>query len=70
MSARAPSLGPALYRALDGVTDLACIITHVEGFEVVVTVFPPMGRPDYYSRIKFDPQAGPQSAKPGTCYRW
>jgi hypothetical protein len=70
MSSRTPTLGFAIYRALDGVSDLACIITQVEGWEVTITVFPPMKPPMYYNRIKFDPQAGPDTAAPGTCYRW
>lgn len=65
-----PSLGPALYKAMNGDV-LACIITMVEpNGECCLTIFPPMRGPDFYSRIKFDRNAGPETAKPGTVYRW
>ena len=68
---KGPRLGPAVYRALDGISDLACIIVLVDGWHVNVTVFDPTtGLPSVYRKIKFDPHAGPTSAKPGTCYEW
>jgi len=70
MSNRGPAIGPAIYVARDGVSHLACIITLAEDFDVTLTVFPPMKPPEFYNRIKFDPMAGPNTAKPGTCYRW
>ena len=70
MSNRGPRLGPCLYRSNDGVSDLAAIITLVDGWEVSLTVFAPSQPPQFYTRIRFDPDAEPLSAKPGTCYGW
>lgn len=77
MSIRHPTIGPAIYRARDGVSDLACIITMVDTrnssadpWLVTLTVFPPMKPPEFYNRIKFSPDASPTSATPGTAYRW
>ena len=68
---KGPRLGPAIYRAHDGVSDYACIITLVEESWVVsLTCFLPSGALTAYTRVKFDPNCGPQSAKPGTCYVW
>ena len=68
---RGARLGPALYRCLDGKTDLACIITMVDELnQCCVTTFPPGGAAQHYTRIKFDRNATPQMAKPGTCYCW
>lgn len=81
MSNREPRIGPAVYRALDGKSDLACVITkvehegsasargaHIDFWSLCITVFPPSGQPQFYTRIKFDRDATLQSAKPGTCY--
>ena len=64
-------LGPAIYRALDGKSDYAAIITKVDGLEVcLITWLPSIATPQLHTRVKFDPQAGPHTAKPGTCYTW
>ena len=66
-----PRLGPALFRAMDGVSDYAAIIVLVDGWWVNVTVFDPStGQPAIYRKVKFDPDGSPQSAKPGTVYVW
>ena len=67
---RGPRLGAAVYRALDGVSDYACLITLVDGWECNLAVFSEVGAISYYRKIKFDPDAGPTSAKPGTVYVW
>lgn len=74
-----PSLGVAIYRCLDGTTDLACIITMVEAENVsapdlgpqlcCLTVFAPGSQPQFYNRIRYDRNATAATAKPGTCYR-
>jgi len=68
---KGPRLGPALFRAMDGVSDYAAIIVLVDGWWVNVAVFDPAtGLPAIYRKVKFDPDGGPQSAKPGTVYVW
>jgi len=68
MSNRNPRLGPCLYRARDGKSDLAAIITLVNGWEVSLTVFAPSEPPQFYTRIRFDPNANSETVEPGTCY--
>lgn len=62
-----PALGPAIYRAMDGITDLACIVTLVDIRDgCSLTVFAPGRAPEFYTRIKWEREnfASPQ---PGTC---
>lgn len=61
-----PQLGPAIYRALDGKSDYAAIVTLVANGLVSVTVFGPSQPPQYYTQIKWEREnfAAPQ---PGTC---
>jgi hypothetical protein len=66
---KGPRLGPATYRALDGKSDYAAIITKVDGWECcLISWLPNIATPQLLTKVKFDPNAGPQSAKPGTCY--
>ena len=68
---RGPRLGAAVYRALDGVSDYACTITKVDGWEVSIRCYlPDTVGAQLYHQIRFDPDGGPQSAKPGTVYIW
>jgi hypothetical protein len=64
-----PRLGPVVYRALDGVSDYAAIITMVEKEGTVhITTFMPGALPTFFTRIKFDGKATSNTAKPGTCF--
>lgn len=68
---RGPRIGPAIYRALDGKSDYACTITRVEGWTVSIRAYlPDVVAAQLYHQVKFDADAGPSSAKPGTCYQW
>jgi len=70
-SSKQPSLGPTRYRAQDGKSDYAAIITKVDGFECCLTVWlPNVSIPSLLTRVRFDPDATPETAKPGTCYQW
>ena len=75
MSYAIPGLGPCLYRARDGVSDLAAIITLIEYLDsedgiafCSLTIFGPSQPPQFYTRICFDPNANQETARPGTCY--
>ena len=71
MSNREPRLGPCVYRALDGVSDYTAIITKIDKFEVcLISWLPNIATPQLLTKIRFDPQATPQTAKPGTAYQW
>ena len=82
MSSKQPTLGPTRYRALDGKSDYAAIITKVDGWsggidapvslwECCLTVWlPNIAAPQLLTRVRFDPDATPETAKPGTCYKW
>ena len=64
-----PRLGPCIYRALDGVSDYAAIITQLEGgSDVSLTCFPPNGAPTFYTRVRFDSEATAITVKRGTCW--
>jgi hypothetical protein len=64
-----PKLGPVVYRALDGVSDYAAIITMIEKEGTVhLTTFPPGNPPTFLSRITFDGTADSHCALPGTCF--
>jgi hypothetical protein len=65
---RGPKLGPAIFRSLDGVSDVAAIITSVDGNTCSLTVFWPGAGPTFLTQIKFDPHARPSTAKGGTVY--
>lgn len=72
---RGARLGPALYRAMDGRSDLAAIIVlidHHDGVELcnVVVFDPQTGHSQLYRRVRFDQNAGPATALAGTCYCW
>jgi hypothetical protein len=62
-------IGPTIYRALDGVSDYAAMITAVEkDGTVCVTTFPPGAPPTFLNRVTFDGRADVDSALPGTCF--
>jgi len=65
-----PQLGPCIYRAQDGVSDYAAIVTLVDfdgqRYGCSVTVFPPSQPPQFYTRIAWETSYF-ANAKPGTC---
>ena len=64
-----PNLGFVRYRALDGVSDYAAIVTLLEGGQLVsLTCFHPGGAQTHFTHVRFDSQATPETAKRGTCY--
>jgi hypothetical protein len=64
-----PRVGPTIYRALDGVSDYAAMITAVDKDGTVsLTTFMPGVPPTYFNRITFDPTADESCALPGTCF--
>lgn len=70
MSTRGPQLGPCIYRALDGVSYLAAMVTLIEpdGKHVSLTLFPPDAPPLYYNRVKFSVENNAEMAPPGTAF--
>ena len=70
MSTRAPRLGPCIYRAMDGKSDYAAIVTLIEpeGDRVSLTVFQPSAGMTFYTRIKFSVENTRETAVPGTAY--
>jgi hypothetical protein len=61
-----PRIGPAIYLALDGVSNYAAMITMVDEKTdtVSITTFPPGAGPTFLNRIRFDDIG----RKPGTCF--
>jgi hypothetical protein len=68
---RGPRLGGAVYRALDGKSDYACTITSINGWECSIRCYlPNIATVQLYTNVKFEAEADPSSAKPGTVYQW
>jgi hypothetical protein len=70
MSDHRPKLGPCIYRAMDGKSDYAAVVTLIEMGEdrVSLTVFQPSAGMSFYTRVRFDTGANAETVKPGTAY--
>jgi hypothetical protein len=70
MSDHRPKLGACIYRAMDGKSDYAAVVTLIEPGEdrVSLSTFPPGANITCYTRVRFDCDATTETVKPGTAY--